>query len=324
MHVGGTYDKRVNLAEANAVVEKVRELLALPAPPSIGIACFNLSQRDAILDALDDAAAKDATFAAKLAEARARKGQGSFEGLFVKNLENVQGDERDLMIISTTYGPDPKGRFYRRFGPLGQAGGGRRLNVLVTRARTEVHPAHLDPPRGVQRAPRGRSRPEPERRLAALLVPQVRRAARARLRRGGRARGARSGREIRELPTRTPSPFARAIAARLQQVGAGSSDVYWGNDGFSVDVALDHPTRPGDVTVGVLVDGSRFDKAGDKVEWDVFRTRVLEGQGWTLVRLWSPHFFRDPEGQLAAIREKAAAKVVAEPAVEKAAANTVH
>src|SRR5207237_9740902 len=78
-------------------------------------------------------------FAAQLAQARSRKGTASFEGLFVKNLENVQGDERDHIIISTTYGPDPKGKFYRRFGPLARAGGGRRMNVLVTRARNEVH-----------------------------------------------------------------------------------------------------------------------------------------------------------------------------------------
>src|SRR5205823_956190 len=75
-----------------------------------------------------------------------RTGEAAFEGLFVKNLENVQGDERDHIIISTTYGPDPSGRFYRRFGPLGRAGGGRRLNVLVTRAREEVHLVTSIPP----------------------------------------------------------------------------------------------------------------------------------------------------------------------------------
>src|SRR5207248_2647332 len=99
----------------------------------------NLQQRDLILERLDDLAATDAEFAKRLTAARQRKGAGSFEGLFVKNLENVQGDERDHIIISTTYGPDAKGKFYRRFGPLGRAGGGRRLNVLVTRARHEVH-----------------------------------------------------------------------------------------------------------------------------------------------------------------------------------------
>src|SRR5207248_10632543 len=99
----------------------------------------NLQQRDLILERLDDLAATDAEFAKRLTAARQRKGAGSFEGLFVKNLENVQGDERDHIIISTTYGPDARGKFYRRFGPLGRAGGGRRLNVLVTRARDEVH-----------------------------------------------------------------------------------------------------------------------------------------------------------------------------------------
>src|SRR5205085_7008308 len=90
--------------------------------------------------------------AKKLADARSRQGKGSFEGLFVKNLENVQGDERDHMIISTTYGPDKSGRFYRRFGPLGMPGGGRRLNVLVTRAREAVHLV-TSTPADVYRAP---------------------------------------------------------------------------------------------------------------------------------------------------------------------------
>src|SRR5208282_176585 len=113
---------------------------------SIGVACFNLPQRDLIVERLDEMASEDPAFAKKLEEARQRTGAGSFEGLFVKNLENVQGDERDHIIISTTYGPDKAGRFYRRFGPLGRAGGGRRLNVLVTRAREEVHLVTSTPP----------------------------------------------------------------------------------------------------------------------------------------------------------------------------------
>ncbi len=124
----------------------MRKLLSGGKPPSIGIACFNIQQRDLIMDELDDAGASDAEFGKRLAEARQRQGENSFEGLFVKNLENVQGDERDCIIISTTYGPDAKGKFYRRFGPLGQAGGGRRLNVLVTRARQQVHLVTSIPP----------------------------------------------------------------------------------------------------------------------------------------------------------------------------------
>ncbi len=146
-HVNGTYDRRRNEAEAARVVEIVKELLARKDPPSIGIACFNLVQRDLIAEGLDESAAQDLAFAKRLEQARARQGAGSFEGLFVKNLENVQGDERDYIIISTTYGPDKTGAFHRRFGPLGRSGGGRRLNVLVTRARQKVHLLTSIPPR---------------------------------------------------------------------------------------------------------------------------------------------------------------------------------
>src|SRR5206468_9905726 len=110
-------------------------------------------QRDLIVDKLDELAAADPDFAQRFAIARTRKGAASFEGLFVKNLENVQGDERDHIIISTTYGPDPSGKFYRRFGPLGRAGGGRRLNVLVTRARAEVHLVTSIPPQVYRSVP---------------------------------------------------------------------------------------------------------------------------------------------------------------------------
>ena len=124
--------------EPQQLVGRVKELLARPEPPSIGVACFNLSQRDAITEVLEELAAADADFAAKLAAARVRRGEGSFEGLFVKNLENVQGDERDTMIFSIGYGPDEARKFTLNFGPLNRPGGERRLNVAVTRARERV------------------------------------------------------------------------------------------------------------------------------------------------------------------------------------------
>ncbi|WP_338871637.1 AAA domain-containing protein [Myxococcus stipitatus] len=299
--VGGTYEKRVNLIEARAVGQLVKELLARPEPPSIGIACFNLSQRDAITDVLDEMAAEDSTFAARLATARTRRGAGSFEGLFVKNLENVQGDERDHLIISTTYGPDRQGRFYRRFGPLGSAGGGRRLNVLVTRARQQVHLV-TSIPRDVYTAlPPVESGRQPNGGwllFAYLQFAENLANLHAHASREPSTQTQSAPREliVRERETEAGSTFARALATHLAQRHQLSSDVHWGNDGFCVDVALHHPTSPGDVTVGLLCDGTRYPKAVDRVEWDLFRSAVLEGQGWKLVRLWTPHFFRDPEG----------------------------
>ena len=114
----GVYEKRRNKGEAEQVCKIVHDLLRRAEPPSIGIACFNMTQRDLIVETLEEWAEKDAAFASKLAEARERRGQGSSEGLFVKNLEDVQGDERDHLIISTTYGPDKNGKFRRSFRPL--------------------------------------------------------------------------------------------------------------------------------------------------------------------------------------------------------------
>ncbi len=327
--VGGTYEKRANLIEARAVGSLVKELLARPQPPSIGIACFNLTQRDAINDVLDDMAASDAAFAARLAAARVRRGSGSFEGLFVKNLENVQGDERDHLIISTTYGPDRQGRFYRRFGPLGSAGGGRRLNVLVTRAREQIHLVTSIPREAYQSLPPIEAGRQPN--GGWLLFAYLRfaeaveqtYAQEARREAGDDAHEAARPppeADVRVRPTEAGSAFAQALAGHLAARHHVSSDVHWGNDGFCVDLALHHPNLPGDVTVGVLCDGTRYPKATDRVEWDLFRTGVLESQGWQLVRLWTPHFFRDPEGATTQVLQASGEKLMREPSATSQAA----
>lgn len=316
--VGGVYDNRTNAREALEVVKIVRKLLDDDAPPSIGIACFNLSQRDAIVEALDKSAAEDAEFGARLAAARARKGKASFEGLFVRNLENVQGDERDHMIISTTYGPDKQGRFYRRFGPLGQAGGGRRLNVLVTRARDKVHLVTSIPGevyRSLAAPPAG-TNPNGAWLLFSYLAyaEYLERAYAEAHQRAALAEGDEASSRVQ--PIKKPSDFAAALGVHLAAEHDTSSVVHWGNDGFCVDAALVHPERPEDVTIGVMCDGTRFDKAADRVQWDIFRTEVLEGQRWKLFRLWSPEFFRDPTGAIARLK-KAVNEWLAEEAAQK-------
>lgn len=309
---GGTYDKRVNPAEADRVCQIVRELLNDPKPPSIGIGCFNLAQRDLIAERLDTLASGDPAFARRLAAARERRGEASFEGLFVKNLENVQGDERDHIIISTTYGPDPGGRFYRRFGPLAMPGGGRRLNVLVTRARQRVHVVTSIPPDVYASLP-----PVPPGQTAGggwllfaylAFAEQVERAYEAPSPViPDAASPAALDREVEVRATRWPSQFAESLAASFAAGSGVASEVYWGNDGFCVDVALRHPARPDDVTVGILCDGSRYALADDPVEWDIFRTGILESQGWTLRRVWSPVFFRDVRGTTDTILSQASA-----------------
>ncbi|MEM7625797.1 MAG: AAA domain-containing protein [Planctomycetota bacterium] len=290
------YEDRVNEPEAREVVRIVDELLRRAEPPSIGVACFNLAQRDLIAELLDDKAMEDDDFARRLAQARTREGDDSFEGLFVKNLENVQGDERDHIVISTTYGPTAAGKFYRRFGPLAMPGGGRRLNVLVTRARQEVHLVTSIPAdvyRSFERPPEGAT-PSGSWLLFAYLryAETLDEAYEQNHRVLEQAAAAEAQAFVRR--TRNPSRWASAVAGRLARKHSVASDVHWGNDGFCVDLALHHPTRAEDVTVGVMCDFSRFDLAPDAVEWDIYRCGILRWQGWELERLWSPTFFRDP------------------------------
>lgn len=325
----GLYEKRVNQKEAQDVAELVRKTLDRPKPPSIGVACFNIAQRDAIVEALELLAGDDEKFAKRLAEARTRSGAGSFEGLFVKNLENVQGDERDVIIISTTYGPDAKGRFYRRFGPLGMPGGGRRLNVLVTRARDEVHLVTSIPREAYQSLP-----PTPAGQapgggwllFAYLKFAEELHAEYEALRNesqsgGGSNASARNGAAAAgeshtvETPrwrvndaVERPSPLAAPLAAQLCPALLCEGVASWGNDGFCVDLALTRRAAEKQHTVGWLCDWNHYRAAEDPVDWEVYRTGILAGQGWKLQRLWSPIFVRDAErvrGQIRASLEGA-------------------
>lgn len=313
--VNGVYDKRVNAAEAERVCQIVRDLLKRASPPSIGIACFNIAQRDLIIEKLDELAETDTEFGRSLAAARERRSKSSFEGLFVKNLENVQGDERDHIIISTTYGPDAKGRFYRRFGPLGTAGGGRRLNVLVTRAREEVHLVTSIPQtvyRSLPPIPAGQS-PGGAWLLFAYLVYAERL---AELYEENHRILEQAQTEpdptVNVRQTRFPSTFAAQLGQDLCALHQTGSDVHWGNDGFCIDLALHHPHRADDVTVGVLCDLNRFEQAADPIEWEVFRTAVLQSQGWEIARVWTPHFFRDRSGVTTGIIKQSQAMLAQE------------
>ena len=113
-------------------MEYLSNLWEDPSPPSVGVVTFNRKQADAIEDALEERAEDDASFRDALMRERERVEGGEDMGFFVKNVENVQGDERDVIVFSTTFGRNEHGVFRKNFGALGQAGGERRLNVAVT------------------------------------------------------------------------------------------------------------------------------------------------------------------------------------------------
>ncbi|MGE5784887.1 MAG: AAA domain-containing protein, partial [Myxococcales bacterium] len=298
--VEGIYEQRKNVREAAAVVDLVRQLLDRPKPPTIGIACFNLSQRDAILEGLDDAADADPGFAERLETARTRQGDGSFEGLFVKNLENVQGDERDHIIISTTYGPDPKGKFYRRFGPLAQAGGGRRLNVLITRAREQIHVVTSIPAAVYRNPPALGDDVKPNGGWLLLAYLAFAEALNAKYQGADDASTAKA-----ILGTdREPTPLAAILSQAFGKDGF-TVRAPWGSAGLGGDLLLSNSTGQ---SLVVLCDLPGYARASNPVEWDLFRDSVLERQGFEVARLFSPRLLRAFDQELEPIRARLRSK----------------
>jgi len=139
VRVDGIYDSQSNHAEALKIVDLLAEIWGRPGDlPTIGVVSFNRKQADLVEEKLEDRAEHDEWFRAALARERDRFENGEDVGFFVKNVENVQGDERDFIIFSSTFGRNSQGSFRRNFGVLGQKGGERRLNVAVTRAKLKV------------------------------------------------------------------------------------------------------------------------------------------------------------------------------------------
>lgn len=306
-NVDGVYKERSNPAEGLAVVEKVVELLNDEAPPSIGIATFNIKQRNLIIEMLDERAADDPDFSLKLAEARSRRGDDSFEGLFVKNLENVQGDERDVMIVSTTFGRDEEGKFRRNFGALSRVGGERRLNVLVTRARSEILIMTSIPREEYQSGLSSAKGGKPNGRhflYSYLCYAEHLKFLYERYHDELEAMKVSEEAECEVFEAKQPSKVAEALGNSLKRDSEVGSSVHWGNDGFMVDVALTHPLMPEDVTLGLLTDFNRYRNTPDSIDWELFRTNILRGQGWQLERIWSPRLFRDLSGELETVVDK--------------------
>lgn len=131
----GVYQDRTNPMEAHYIAHLVRALLHKETKLSIGVVAFSLSQQTEIEHALHALAEEDSHFAARLESEVVREENDVFCGLFVKNLENVQGDERDIIIMSVCYGHDHAGRMLMNFGPINQRGGEKRLNVIFSRAK---------------------------------------------------------------------------------------------------------------------------------------------------------------------------------------------
>ena len=268
-----TGGKRCNMVEAKIVARAIIAH-ALETPElSLGVATFSVAQRRAILDELE-----------LLRRARPET-EGFFhahaaEPFFVKNLENVQGDERDVIFISVGYGPSvPGGRVPMRFGPLGSDGGERRLNVLISRAKQrcevfasmtdeDIEPDFAQTRKGV---------------FAFRLFLQFART-------GHLTMAEATGRDH-------DSVFEEQVANALQSRGYRVHRQV-GLAGFFIDLAVSDPERPGKYLLGIECDGVAYHDSLSARDRDRLRQSVLESHGWHIHRLWSADWFQRPQQEL--------------------------
>ena len=280
-HVAGVYDKggaRTNVLEAKALVADIVAKLTAPgfrdSKLTIGVVTFNTEQMHLIEDLLDEERRRDPALEPYFIESE-------LEPLFVKNLESVQGDERDIIYFSVTYGPDQGGGVSMNFGPMNRDGGERRLNVAITRARQELRV--FSSLKGEQ-FDLSRTQAAGVRDLKHFLEFAER---------GPRAlaeatRGSQGGFD---------SPFEEAVAAALAARG-WRVDTQVGASSFRVDLAIVHPDTPGVYLCGVECDGATYHRSATARDRDLLREQVLRGLGWEILRIWSTDWWIDREGTL--------------------------
>lgn len=259
---------RHNEGEARAIVAEILRRVthedASVRKQSIGVVTFNSEQQSLIENLLDLERSKNPQIEWAFSP------ESAMEPVFVKNLETVQGDERDVILFSITYGPDQTGHVTMNFGPLNRDGGERRLNVAMTRARSEMLVFSTLSPDLIDLS-----------RTQAKAVADLKHFLEY-AERGSSALGAAVYGSIGDFE----SPFESAVARALRDKGW---DVHAqvGVSAYRIDLGIVHPDAAGIYLAGVECDGAMYHSSAVARERDKIRQSVLEGLGWTLFRVWS-------------------------------------
>ena len=266
---------RTNRVEADAIValavDRMKAGLVLPESErkTFGVITFNVQQQGLILDLLDDARRKDPTLDWFFEDDRE-------EPMIVKNLENIQGDERDVMMFSITFGPDDAGKITMNFGALNREGGERRLNVAITRAREELHVFASFDFHVIDLA-----------RTSATGVDHLKQFLDY-VERGPVALVAADDGSLGPAE----NPFEESVANALRDKG-WEVRTQIGVSGFRIDLGVVHPDHAGAFVAGVECDGYTYHKSASARDRDRIRENVLTELGWNILRVWSTDWFRN-------------------------------
>lgn len=268
------YSGGVNLPEVEQTIQSLKRQIAAEPERTILIATMNQAQTSELKIALEREIQND-----PLMEKFVATHQSTLDELVVKNLENVQGDERDVVIISTVYGPGADGRVMQNFGPINKDSGWRRLNVLFTRAKHKVIVVSSLTPSDIsvtEKSSRG------VRALRAYLEY---------------AKSGSIADDLRRSGGEVESPFEESVRNSLVSLGH-QVDLQVGVASYRIDMAIRDPRDPSRYLLAIECDGATYHSSFSARSRDRLRQQVLEGLGWKVYRIWSTDWFRDPHREL--------------------------
>ena len=272
VHVPGYYDRgktRQNRFEAEAIVYDIIRRLSDPelSKRSIGVVTFSIAQQNLIDDLLNEAFQKRPELDSLAME--------SIEPIFIKNLENVQGDERDVILFSVGYGPDKEGRISLNFGPLNRDGGWRRLNVAVSRARYEMtvfstlRPDQIDITRTTSDGVLGMKSFLEYSEKGKMVLPQV-----------------------KNTNNKYTTTLENIIAEKIREFGY-EVNTNIGCSGYKIDLGVVNPSLPNEYLLGILTDGDNYKSAQSARDREIIRPSVLKSLGWNIYKLWSTDWWEN-------------------------------
>lgn len=285
------WSNRSNMVEAKYIVEMLKQFFdERTEGETIGIITFNSNQRDLIDDLIDTECAKNAQFAAAIRTELARKKDGEDIGLFVKNIESVQGDERDVIIFSIGYAKNENGRLVRNFGWLNQRGGENRLNVAISRAKKKVHIVTSFDPAELQVEDMKNDGPRILKKYleyAFAVNNGDHETAKQILLSFGDAKN--MGQTIS-----FDSDFENQVYDALVEKGY-QVDTQIGIGGYSIDLAI---RKNGKYILGIECDGRLYHSSKSARERDYHRQKYLESRGWRIHRIWSTNWWKNPKREI--------------------------
>jgi len=282
VEVQGVYSGGRNEIEARAVIEAVVRHMTDRPDLSLGVCTMNSNQKDLLFDEFERE--RDRNPKVRAFVERWEEKNDALEEFFIKNIETIQGDERDVMIISTLYGPEiPGGKVHQRFGPINSATGHRRLNVLFTRAKRKIVTFTSMKPTDILVGD--------EKNLGVRMFRDWLEYCKT---------GHISDKAVPHGGTE--SPFEDFVMAQIERLGYEAVPQV-GVSGYRIDLGVRHPDWPYGYILGVECDGATYHRSKSSRERDRLRQEVLEDLGWSLHRIWSTDWFRNPGKQIEILKK---------------------